>query len=57
MASAEEIRGRTGELFRLFRAGKLDPTIDREFLLADAAEAHRYLGAGKTRGKLLLRVQ
>jgi NADPH2:quinone reductase len=57
MASAGEIRGRTDELFRLFRAGKLDPTIDREFPLADAAEAHRYLGAGKTRGKLLLRVQ
>lgn len=57
MSNATEIRGRTDDLFRLFRAGKLHPTVDREFPLADAAEAHRYLAAGKTRGKLLLRVQ
>lgn len=56
MASSAEIRGRTDDLFRLFLAKKLTVTIDREFLLADAAQAHQYLEAGKTRGKLLLRV-
>ncbi|MGH8600468.1 MAG: zinc-binding dehydrogenase [Burkholderiales bacterium] len=30
--------------------------IDREFPLAQAADAHRYLEARKTRGKLLLKI-
>ena len=57
MASNAEIRSRTDELFRLYSGKKLVLNIDREFSLDDAAEAHRYLEAGKTRGKLLLRVQ
>lgn len=56
MASADEIRGRAGELFRLYLDGKLNPVIERQFPLKDAAEAHRYMEAGKTRGKLLLQV-
>jgi NADPH:quinone reductase len=55
-ATAAEIGARAADLFAWFAAGRLDVTIDREFPLADAAEAHRYLEAGKTRGKLLLRV-
>jgi NADPH:quinone reductase len=31
-------------------------TIDREFSLQQAAEAHRYIESGKTKGKLLLRI-
>jgi NADPH2:quinone reductase len=57
MASNAEIRSRTDELFRLYSGKKLVLNIDREFSLSDAAEAHRYLEAGRTRGKLLLRVQ
>lgn len=34
--------------------GKLHVTVDRTFALADAAEAHRYLAAGKARGKVVL---
>ncbi len=56
IATAAEIGARANDLFAWFAAGRLDVTIDREFPLADAAEAHRYLEAGKTRGKLLLQV-
>jgi NADPH2:quinone reductase len=55
-ASAEEIRGRTADLFKAYKAGKLTVTIDRELPLADAAEAHRILEGRGTRGKLLLQV-
>jgi NADPH2:quinone reductase len=54
-ATAEEIRGRADDLFDLVRSGKLTVAIDREFALADAADAHRYLEARETKGKLLLR--
>ncbi len=56
MQNAEEIRSRTSDLFRLYVGRKLDLTIDRVFALADARDAHVYLEAGKTRGKLLLQV-
>jgi NADPH:quinone reductase len=55
MATSDEIRQRTSELFGLVQRGKLRLTVDRTFALAEASEAHRYLEAGKTRGKLLLR--
>jgi NADPH2:quinone reductase len=55
-ASAEEIRGRTADLFKAYEDGKLSVTIDREIPLADAAEAHRILEGRGTRGKLLLQV-
>ena len=56
MASSEEIRGRFDDLVRYLKDGKLVTHTDRTFELEDAAEAHRYLEAGKTTGKLLLRV-
>ena len=56
IATAAEIGARAADLFAEFAAGRLAVTIDREFPLADAAEAHRYIEAGKTRGKLLLQV-
>ncbi|PHR54468.1 MAG: NAD(P)H-quinone oxidoreductase [Robiginitomaculum sp.] len=36
-------------------AGKVTPVIDREFALADVAEAHDYLEAGAHFGKILLK--
>jgi NADPH2:quinone reductase len=35
-------------------AGQLEVRIDRRFPLAEAGDAHRYMEAGKTRGKVLL---
>ncbi|GIX27378.1 MAG: alcohol dehydrogenase [Burkholderiales bacterium] len=55
-ATAEEIEWRTGDLFRWYLEGKLTVAIDREYSLAEAAEAHRHLEGRGTRGKLLLRV-
>jgi NADPH2:quinone reductase len=57
LATAEEITARASDIFAAWRAGRLAVAIDQEFPLADAASAHRYLEAGRTRGKLLLRIQ
>jgi len=40
----------------LIAEGRLKPVVDRVFPLADAAEAHRYLGARKQFGKVVLSV-
>ena len=54
IATREELIWRADELFTWILAGKLKIAIDKKFSLADAAEAHRYLEARKTKGKLLL---
>jgi len=56
MRDAAEIRGRVGDLFDLVANNRLRVAIDREFPLSEASAAHAYLEAGKTRGKLLLRL-
>lgn len=45
---------RTSDLFNWLAAGELKVNIDRTFPLADAAEAHRYVEARQTKGKVLL---
>ncbi len=54
VATREELLARTGDLFGWVRAGELKIAIDTTFALAEAAEAHRYLEARKTKGKVLL---
>ncbi|MGH8905227.1 MAG: quinone oxidoreductase family protein [Egibacteraceae bacterium] len=54
IASPEELAWRAGDLFAWIAAGELDVRIDRTWPLADAADAHRYIEAGQTRGKVLL---
>ena len=56
IGTPEELRQRADDLFAAYRAGKLAVTIDREFPLAEAAQAHRHLEGRGTRGKLLLKV-
>jgi NADPH2:quinone reductase len=56
ISTPEELNARTADLFTAYSAGRLTVTIDREFPLARAAEAHRYIESRSTRGKLLLRV-
>ena len=49
---AEEIKAR---LFEHLDAGAVRPVIDREFGLAEAAQAHAYMERGEHLGKILLR--
>lgn len=56
IASAEELRGRTADLFAHYAAGRLRVAIDRTFPLLAAGDAHRYLEGRNTRGKLLLKI-
>lgn len=49
-----ELLERAGEVFGWVAAGKLDLRVEREYALADTAEAHRALEARETTGKVLL---
>ena len=48
----QDLRTLTGWL----EAGELTPVIDRTYGLSEAAEALRYVGAGHTRGKVVVTV-
>jgi NADPH2:quinone reductase len=54
--SREEIEWRTKDLFGWIAAGKLDLRIDKEYPLAEAATAQRYLEGRQTTGKIILRI-
>jgi NADPH2:quinone reductase len=56
ISSAAELRERAADLFAAYATGILAVTIERELPLADVAEAHRWLEARHTKGKLLLDV-
>jgi NADPH2:quinone reductase len=55
VAERAELLGRSGDLFSWIRRGELEVRIDRSFSLADAPDAHRYMEARKTKGKVLLK--
>jgi NADPH:quinone reductase-like Zn-dependent oxidoreductase len=44
-------------LKELLEAGKIVPVIDKRYLLKEAPEALRYLGAGHARGKVVITVE
>lgn len=54
VADREELLGRAADLFEWIQSGALKVRVDRRFPLAEAAEAHRYMEARKTKGKVLL---
>jgi NADPH2:quinone reductase len=53
-ATRAELLQRANDLFGWIAAGDLDVRIDVTFLLARAADAHRYLEGRQTKGKILL---
>lgn len=55
IAYPAELAWRSGDLFRWIKDGKLELRIDRDYPLAEGAQAHRDMEARKTTGKLLLR--
>jgi NADPH2:quinone reductase len=54
IATRDELVARASDLFSWLAAGELKVTVDRVWLLAEAAEAHLALEARRTAGKLLL---
>ena len=54
--SAEEFAMRSSEVFGAIESGLLHIAIDKVFPLEQASEAHRYLEARQTKGKVLLAV-
>lgn len=54
IATPDELHLRADDILGLIARGELRVRIDQTFPLADAAEAHRYLEARKTEGKVLL---
>jgi NADPH2:quinone reductase len=54
VADREELLSRANDIFGWIAEGDLQVRIDQRFPLAEAAEAHRYLEARKTKGKVLL---
>jgi NADPH2:quinone reductase len=53
-ATRDELLWRSGDLFKWIKAGQLKVRIDREYKLADAAQAQIDLASRNTAGKLLL---
>ena len=56
VAERDELTQRMNEIFGWVIDGKLVVSIDEEFGLKDAVLGHQYIEAGKSRGKLLLRI-
>ncbi len=52
----DELLGRAGDLFGWVRDGGLKVSIDSEFDLAQADQAHRRLQGRESAGKIILRI-
>merc|ERR1719217_1097629 len=57
VTTRDELMMRADEIFGWLQSGDLKVGIDKVFDLADAAEGHKYLEAGKSKGKVLYKVQ
>ena len=51
-----ELVWRANEIFGWLKDGKLQVSVDTTFSLDDAAEGHKYLEAGKSKGKVLYKI-
>jgi NADPH2:quinone reductase len=54
ITTRDELLWRVGDLFRWILDGTLEVRVDKTWPLAEAAEAHRYIEARQTKGKVLL---
>jgi len=52
----KELLGRADEIFGWLKDGKLKVAVDTTFPLENAADGHRYLEAGKSKGKVLYEI-
>lgn len=52
----EELVWRSGDIYGWLKEGKLKVAVDTVFPLDQAAEGHRYLEAGKSKGKVLYEI-
>jgi D-arabinose 1-dehydrogenase-like Zn-dependent alcohol dehydrogenase len=52
MGTSKEFETVMGLVFE----GKLNPVLDQQFLLEDAAQAFEHMNAGKQRGKITLTI-
>jgi len=56
VADRDELLMRAQEIFGWLKSGELSVGIDKVFDLSEAAEGHKFLEAGKSKGKLLYKV-
>ena len=56
ISDPQELAWRSSDVFRWIAEGKLQLRVDREYPLAEAAQAHRDLEGRRTSGKILLRL-
>ena len=54
VADGNELTRRAEDLFGWVAAGELEVRVDRSFPIVDVGEAHGYMAAGRTKGKILL---
>lgn len=52
----DELVWRAGEIFDWLKGGELNVSVDTSFPLDEAAEGHKYLEAGKSKGKVLYKI-
>jgi len=52
----EELVWRADEIFGWLKEGKLNVSVDTTFPLDEAADGHKYLEAGKSKGKVLYKI-
>jgi len=56
VSTRDELMMRADEIFGWIKEGKLNVGIDKVFDLSDAVEGHKFLEAGKSKGKLIYKV-
>ena len=56
IATKQELQRRADEIFEWIRSGSLQINTDKVFDLKDARLAHEYIEAGKTTGKVLIKI-